>query len=92
MSGSESPELSDPTHRVTVEDISRLASASTPHFALQVRDRISRLISQLPDDDPARIEGERQINRLADLGRSGEVRGTDNEPTIEPLRSVTKQD
>lgn len=92
MSGSESPELTDPEHRLTVEDIARLASASTPHFALQVRDRIIRLVSDLPDGDPVRVEGELQAARLAELGSSGEVRGTANEPTIEPLRSVTQAD
>jgi hypothetical protein len=62
--------------RATVEDIRALAGPATPHFALQIRNRIRRLIEGLPADDPARVEGERQIARLEDLARhSGEPRG-----------------
>ena len=61
--------------------------ASTPHFALQIRNRIARLVDGLPADHPARIEGEREISRLTALGRSGEVRGTRHEPGIPPLPS-----
>ncbi|MFL5869869.1 MAG: hypothetical protein ACJ75R_02220 [Solirubrobacterales bacterium] len=62
--------------RITVDDIRELAGPATPHFALQIRNRIERLIAGLPDDDPARIEGERQVERLNDLAaHSGEPRG-----------------
>ena len=61
---------------VTVEDIRALAGPSTPHFALQVRNRIRRLIEELPANDPARREGELQIARLEDLANhSGDPRG-----------------
>lgn len=64
------------TRPVTVEDIRELAGPSTPHFALQIRNRIQRLIEGLPEDDPARREGELQISRLDDLAQhSGEPRG-----------------
>jgi hypothetical protein len=63
------------THEVTVEDVRELMGASTPHFALQLRNRIAKLISDLPADHPARIEGEREIARLERLGFTGEVRG-----------------
>jgi hypothetical protein len=64
------------TRPVTVEDIRELAGPSTPHFALQIRNRIQRLIEGLPEDDPARREGELQIARLDDLAQhSGEPRG-----------------
>ena len=60
----------------TVEDIRQLYGASTPHFALQIRNRIRRLIAGLEPDDPARVEGERQIARLEDLANhSGDPRG-----------------
>jgi hypothetical protein len=60
----------------TADDIRALAGPATPHFALQIRDRIRRLIAGLPPDDPARVEGERQIARLEDLAQhSGEPRG-----------------
>jgi hypothetical protein len=64
------------TRPVTVEDIRELAGPSTPHFALQIRNRIQRLIEGLPEDDPVRREGELQIARLEDLAQhSGDPRG-----------------
>jgi hypothetical protein len=61
---------------VTVEDIRALAGPSTPHFALQVRNRIRRLIEGLPEDDPVRREAEIQIARLEELAQhSGDPRG-----------------
>ena len=77
MSEAESPSLLGGGHRVTAEDIRALAGASTPHFALQVRNRIRRLIEPLPPEHPARIEGERKIAQLEDLAdHSGDPRGT----------------
>ena len=61
---------------ITVEDIRTLAGPATPHFSLQIRNRIARLIAVLPADHPARVEGERQIERLTELAaHSGEPRG-----------------
>jgi len=75
MSEAERPDRLAPGRQVTVEDIRALAGPSTPHFALQVRNRIERLIAPLPDDDPARAEGKRQIARLEELAQySGEPR------------------
>lgn len=77
MSQAENPELLSGGHEVTVEDIRALAGPSTPHFALQIRNRIQRLIEPLPADHPARLEGERRIARLEELSaHSGEPRGT----------------
>jgi hypothetical protein len=77
VSEAENPQLLGNRHEVTAEDIRALAGASTPHFALQVRNRIRRLIEPLPADHPARAEGERQIAALEDLAEhSGDPRGT----------------
>jgi hypothetical protein len=65
---------------VSVEDVRRLMGASTPHFALQLRERIVKLIAGLPPGHPARIEGEREIARLQRLGLSGETRGEAGAP------------
>jgi hypothetical protein len=59
----------------TVEDIRQLMGASTPHFALQLRNRIRHLVEGLPPDHPARIEGEREIARLERIAFEGELRG-----------------
>ncbi|HEY6144626.1 MAG TPA: hypothetical protein VIV13_00010 [Solirubrobacterales bacterium] len=75
MSESENPQLLGGAKEITVEDIRALAGPVTPHFALQVRNRIRRLIEPLPADHPARAEGERQIARLEALAQhSGEPR------------------
>jgi hypothetical protein len=59
----------------TVEDVRHLMGASTPHFALQIRNRIRNLIDGLPPDHAARIEGEREIERLNKLAFGSEDRG-----------------
>lgn len=77
MSEAENPQLLSNREEVSAEDIRALAGASTPHFALQVRNRIRRLIEPLPADHPARLEGERQIAALEELAEhSGDPRGT----------------
>lgn len=70
MSEAENPALLGAANPVSVEDVRALASASTPHFALQVRNRIRRLIEPLADDDPARREGERKIAELEELAEA----------------------
>ena len=69
MSESENPELLGQAKEITAEDIRALAGPVTPHFALQVRNRIRRLIEPLPADHPARQEGERKIARLEELAQ-----------------------
>ena len=75
MAEAEQPSRLRPEHTVTVDDVRQLMGASTPHFALQLRDRISKLIRPLAPDDPARVLGEQEIARLERLGFTGEVRG-----------------
>ena len=40
MAQAEQPERLRPEHQVTVDDVRQLMGASTPHFALQLRNRI----------------------------------------------------
>ena len=70
-----------------MEDVRQLMGASTPHFALQIRNRIRNLVEGLPEDHPARIEGEREIARLDKLAFGGEDRGP-HMGTERPLPSV----
>ncbi|MGH2912927.1 MAG: hypothetical protein ACRDJ3_10695 [Solirubrobacteraceae bacterium] len=74
---------------VSVEDVRELMGASTPHFALQLRNRIAHLIAELPEGDPARTEGEREIARLEHLGVSGETRGESGNESERPLASLS---
>lgn len=91
MSQAESPERIERGHdgTVGVEDVRALMGASTPHFALQLRNRIVRLIADLPSGNPARIEGEREIARLQELGLSGETRGEAGADGERPLPSLS---
>jgi hypothetical protein len=59
----------------TVEDVRQLMGASTPHFALHLRNRIRNLVGGLPEDHPARVEGEREISRLDQIALGSERRG-----------------
>ncbi len=89
MAEAENPARTGADHRVTVEDVRQLMGASTPHFALQLRNRIAKLIAGLPAGDPARIEGEREITRLQSLGFTGEARGEAGVEGLAPLPSLT---
>ena len=91
MSQAENPErvARERAGDVRVEDVRELMGASTPHFALQLRNRIARLIAGLPDGHPARVEGEREIARLERLGVSGETRGEGRNERERPLPSLS---
>lgn len=88
MAEAEQPKRQRPDHRVTVEDVRQLMGASTPHFALQLRNRIQKLVRGLPADDPARVLGEREIARLNSLAVAGEVRGEGPQPDQRTLPSL----
>jgi hypothetical protein len=88
MSEAEHPDRLREGRQVTVDDVRQLMGASTPHFALQIRERIRALIRDLPPEHPARIEGEREIARLDKLAVAGEIRGHPPEAGLEPLPSL----
>jgi len=91
MSQAEDPERiarKQSAQEVSVEDVRQLMGASTPHFALQLRNRIASLIAGLPPDHPARVEGEREIAGLERLGYAGEVRGEIGEAGERALPSL----
>ena len=89
MSQAEHPDRRRADHEVTVDDIRQLVAAATPHFALQLRNRVAKLIRPLPADNPVRIEGERAVGQLTILGATGEVRGHEGELDLASLPSVT---
>ncbi len=75
MSETEHLGVLDSGSPVTPEDIRELTGAVTPHFSLQLRNRVRRMIEPLAADDPARIVGEREIGRLEALAQnSGQPR------------------
>ena len=83
-------EYEKPGRRPTVEDVHQLMGASTPHFALQIRNRIRNLIRDLPEDDEARILGEREIARLERIAFDGEHRGHPGAPGERELPSIQR--
>ena len=72
----------------TMEDLRQLMGASTPHFALQLRNRIRNMIDRLPAGHPVKIEGEREIARLDEIARGGEKRGAPAEVGMRPMPSI----
>jgi hypothetical protein len=90
MSQAEDPRRAraDRAQDVSLEDVRQLMGASTPHFALQIRNRIARLVAPLPADHPARLEGEREIARLESLAFAGETRGEGATEGERPLPSL----
>ena len=62
VSEAESPIRKAPGHEVTVDDVRQLMGASTPHFALQIRNRIARLIAR-PARGPPRPDRGRARDR-----------------------------
>ena len=88
MAEAEQPERTRPQHHVSVDDVRQLMGASTPHFALQLRNRIRTLIRGLSPEDPARLLGEQEIARLERLGFTGELRGEPAQPGQRTLRSL----
>jgi hypothetical protein len=91
VSEAEHPDRLRPGRQVTVDDVRQLMGASTPHFALQLRQRIRKLIRDLPPEHPARVEGQQEIARLDKLAFAGEIRGHGPEEELDPLPSLTGQ-
>jgi hypothetical protein len=87
MAEAEQPERLRSDRRISVDDIRGLTASSTPHFALQLRNRVRKLIAGLDADDPARLEGERAIARLEQIAFTGETRG-EGEEVLRPLPSL----
>jgi hypothetical protein len=92
MAEAEQPARLRPEHQVTVEDVRQLMGASTPHFALQLRNRIRKLIAPLPPEDPARALGEQEIARLERIAFAGEIRGEQGQDGQRPLPSLGEEE
>jgi hypothetical protein len=86
MAEAEQPERLD--RRVSAADIQQISAGATPHFALQLRGRIGRLISPLPAGDPVRAYGVEQMALLELLAVRDEFRGEPPRPDLPPLPSL----
>lgn len=79
----------------TIDDILELSGPATPHFALQLRGRVARLIDPLDPADPVRRFGERELERLRQLAAAGEQRGrahVEGLPLLESLAPPARLD
>ena len=59
----------------TVEDVRQLMGASTPHFALQLRNRIHNLIAGLPEGPPGARGGRARDRPAGSIALGSERRG-----------------
>ncbi len=83
-------EYEKPGRKPTLEDLKALMGPSTPHFSLQIRNRIRHLIAGLPADNQVRLAGEREIARLERIAFEGEHRGHPGEPGERELPSIQR--
>jgi hypothetical protein len=72
------------THVPTRDDVDALVGPATPHFAFQIRARVSQLVADLPADDAVRLYAEGQMRRLDDLGYASSK--ADEGPRESPTR------
>jgi hypothetical protein len=54
----------------TLDDVDTLLGAATPHFAYQIRQRVERLIAELPAESPVRAYAVERLAVLDELGRT----------------------
>lgn len=57
------------------EELARLVGSATPHFALQIRDRVASYAAALPPDHPRQAALAGHLARLDALSTHGESAG-----------------
>ena len=92
MAEAEQPERLRRDREVTVDDVRQLVASATPHFAYQIRNRVKKLVAGLPADSPVRLYALAEIAKLEQLGFTGEVRGTPEQPGMGSLASVSEHE
>jgi len=90
MAEAEQPERLLGGREVTADDVRQLVASATPHFAYQIRNRIKKLVAGLPADHPVRLYAAAEMAKLEQLGFTGEVRGTPEQPGMGALASVSE--
>jgi hypothetical protein len=56
--------MADPTTR----DVDALLGPATPHFAYQIRERVTNLVAELPEAHPVRVYARDRLALLDGLG------------------------
>lgn len=67
------------------EELDQLIGAATPHFALQIADRIASYIAATGPDHPRAAALQRKIDRCVEIATHGED-GHQPHPDLTPLR------
>jgi hypothetical protein len=57
------------------EELARLVGSATPHFALQIRDRVAQMATALPPDHARQPQLARHLARLEEIAVAGESAG-----------------
>ena len=52
----------------TIRDVDELIGPATPHFAYQIRERVTNLVAPLPEDHPVRAHARVRLALLDGLG------------------------
>jgi hypothetical protein len=66
--------IAEHVHDVPSDDeLAALVGAATPHFALQIRERVRDLMAVLPPDHPRQAELRAQVERLERMAFCGEM-------------------
>jgi hypothetical protein len=69
------------------DELAQLVGAATPHFALQIRERVASFAKSLPQDHPRQAELQLQLERLERLASGGETGGSSG-PDLPPRSSL----
>jgi hypothetical protein len=73
------------------DELAQLVGAATPHFALQIRDRVAKLAAALPADHPRRASLLAHVTHLEALAFRGEA-GEGVPRDLPPLPSLIPDD
>ena len=74
MSEEERTDRQIPGREPTADDIRKVTGAATPHFSQQIRERVIDMTDDLPEGNPARLEGESAAARLEKLAEESSGR------------------
>jgi hypothetical protein len=80
--------IAEHVHDVPSDDeLAALLGAATPHFALQIRDRVRDVMAVLPPDHPRQAGLQAQIERLERMAFDGEA-GLSHQLDLPPRPSL----
>jgi hypothetical protein len=83
--------IAEHVHDVPSDDeLAALIGAATPHFALQIRDRVWDVMAALPPDHPRQAGLRAEVERLEHLALYGEA-GRPGQRDLPPRPSVVPE-